>query len=270
MNKLLKSFYKMKIYDDEEFEFLKYPGVNKYSYVISNYGRVFSFTKEKELKYHFDKDGYKRIGIIRIIDGVRHKSPVGIHRLVASTFVKKENEEFNVVNHLDGKKTNNYYKNLEWTTPKGNTRHAIQMGLQSNSGTNAPGSVYTEETVREICKELESGMDCYEIYTNLTGDDNISNRAFYALIFSIKSGKRHKTISDEYDIPNSIVSKHRKKFTDEEVNKIKEMITSGCSNIEIVRYFGGKKTKDKIGKRIYDKILSLRKEMEKCSTTRES
>lgn len=137
----------MKIYDDEEFDFLKYPGVNKYAYVISNYGRVFSFTKEKELKWHLDKDRYKRIGIIRIINGKRLKSPVGVHRMVASTFVKKENEEFNIVNHLDGKKINNYYKNLEWTTPKGNTRHAIQMGLQSNSGTNAPGSVYTEDTL---------------------------------------------------------------------------------------------------------------------------
>ena len=182
MNKLLKSFYDKKIYDDEEFRFLVYPGVGKYSYVISNYGRVFSFSTEKELKWHLDKDGYKRIGIIRNINGKRSKSPIGVHRMVATTFVEKPDEEFNIVNHLDGKKINNYYKNLEWTTPGGNTRHALQMGLQTNSGPNCPSAVYTEETVREICKDLESGMDCFEIYTMLTGDSHIENRAFYAYL----------------------------------------------------------------------------------------
>ena len=42
MNNLLESFYKYKKYDDEVFKFLIYPVVNKYKYVISTYGRVFS------------------------------------------------------------------------------------------------------------------------------------------------------------------------------------------------------------------------------------
>ena len=272
MNKLLESFYDMKLYEDEEFKFLKYPGVNKYTYVISNYGRVFSFVKEKELKYHLDKDGYKRIGIIRTINGKKTKSPVGVHRMVAFTFVKKDDESFNIVNHLDGDKLNDYYKNLEWTTPKGNTRHAILIGLQTNSGTNAPNAVYTEKLVRDICKKLESGMDCFEVYTTLTGHDTIKDKAFYALIFSIKSGKRHKSISSEYDIPNSIFSKQKPKFTNEEITKMKEMIESGCSNKVILQYFCGENVtkRDKKGRRYYDKILSLRKTMKKCSTTRES
>ena len=190
--------------------------------------------------------------------------------MVATTFVEKPDEEFNIVNHLDGKKINNYYKNLEWTTPGGNTRHALQMGLQTNSGPNCPSAVYTEETVREICKDLESGMDCFEIYTMLTGDSHIENRAFYALIFSIKSGKRHREISKEYDIPNSVLSKQKKKFSKEEIDKIREMIASGCSNVTILRHFGYTKTKKGKGKRYYDKILSLRRQMEMCSTTRES
>lgn len=270
MKELLKSFYKNKKYDDEEFKFLKYPGVNPYLYVISNYGRVFSFVKEKELKYHLDKDGYKRIGIIRNIDGKKSKSPIGIHRMVAFAFVKRPSDDLNIVNHLNGDKQCNYYKNLEWTTPKGNTDHAIAMGLQTNSGTNAPNAVYDENTVRTICKCLESGMDCFEIYTSMTGHEKIENKAFYALIFSIKSGKRHVSISKEYDIPMTTISKKRPKFTEEEVNKLKEMILSGYSNIDILHYFGIDKTKSKKGKRIYDKILFLRKDMKECSTTRES
>lgn len=272
MNKLLESFYDAKIYDDEEFKFLKYPGVNKYKYVISNYGRVFSFVTCKELKFHFDKDGYKRVGIIRIINDKKYKSPIGIHRMVAYTFIKNDDPTKNIVNHLDGNKAKNYYKNLEWTTPGGNTRHAIKMGLQTNSGPNAPNAVYTEDLVREICKSLESGFDCSETYAALTGENKINNRAFYALIFSIKSGKRHKTISSEYDIPNCIISKSKPKFNSDEIDKMVEMINSGCTNKTILQYFCGKKVtkRDKIGRRYYDKILKLRQNMEKCSTTRES
>lgn len=272
INNLLESFYKYKKYDDEVFKFLKYPGVNKYKYVISNYGRVFSFVNEKELKYHFDKDGYKRIGIIRIIDGKKLKSPIGIHRMVAFTFVKNKDDKCNIVNHLDGDKSHNYYKNLEWTTPGGNTRHALLMGLQINSGPNAPNSVYSEELVRMICADLEAGMDCFEIYKSITGDNKIINKPVYALIFSIKSGKRHKEISDEYDIPNSILSKTKPKFSNDEILIMKKMINAGCSNKVILEYFCGEGTtkRDTKGRRYYDKILNLRKHMEKCSTIRES
>ena len=55
---LLNNFYQNKKYDDEEFKFLKYPDVNKYEYVISNYGRLFKFIDGKEKKVHEDKDGY--------------------------------------------------------------------------------------------------------------------------------------------------------------------------------------------------------------------
>lgn len=266
MNDLLKIFYDNKIFDDEEFKFLVYPGVNRYMYVISNYGRIFSFSKEKELKFHYDKDGYKRVGIIRNIDGKRYKSPIAIHRMVASTFCKKPDNSKNVVNHIDGKKTNNYYKNLEWCTSAENTRHAILTGLRGGIITIA----YTEEYIREICKKFEEGMDCKEIYIYLTGDNKIENRALYALIFSIKQGKRHKNISSEYDIPNSIISKSRTRFSKEEESKIKYLILSGYSNLEIAKYFGAKNTKDKIGRRVCDKTRRIRKTIDERSTTRES
>lgn len=55
-----------------------------------------------------------------------------VHRLVAMSFVYKP-KGCDVVNHLDGNKTNNFYKNLEWTTPKGNVIHAWENGLNSFS-----------------------------------------------------------------------------------------------------------------------------------------
>lgn len=49
-----------------------------------------------------------------------------IHRLVAETYIenllnKKE------VNHKDGNKHNNYYKNLEWVTPSENHLHLVHV-----------------------------------------------------------------------------------------------------------------------------------------------
>jgi hypothetical protein len=37
------------------------------------------------------------------------------HRLVALLFCPKPDETFNVVDHIDGNRTNNHYQNLRWT-----------------------------------------------------------------------------------------------------------------------------------------------------------
>ena len=50
------------------------------------------------------------------------------HRIVAKHFV---DNPFNLpeVNHIDGDKANNYYRNLEWVTRKQNCEHASRTGL---------------------------------------------------------------------------------------------------------------------------------------------
>lgn len=58
----------------------------------------------------------------------RKKKVYFLHRLVAAAFIG-ERPEGQFVNHLDGDKLNNRPENLEYVTPKGNKRHASQMGL---------------------------------------------------------------------------------------------------------------------------------------------
>ena len=255
---LLKVFYeKFKEHDDEKFKFLKYPDVNKYKYVISNYGRLFTFVKMKEKKTHLDKDGYLRTSITR---ENKKSTNVFMHRLVAFTFVTDHPNDCNLVNHKDGKKQNNYYKNLEWVTPKGNTHHAIINGLQINSGPNCPSAVYSEDTVHKICKLLEDGKDVSEIYKLfLPNHKTIIDKSFYALIFSIKSGKRYTIISKNYNIPKNVESKQKPKFIQEEVDTITDMVRNDKTTKEIIHFFGGTTTKTYPGKRIYDKIQYIKK-----------
>ena len=54
-----------------------------------------------------------------------------IHRLVAENFIENPNN-YKVINHKDGNKTNNNVENLEWCTISHNTQHAINTGLLIN------------------------------------------------------------------------------------------------------------------------------------------
>jgi hypothetical protein len=87
-------------------------------YRVSNTGKVFSVRRDKLLKGKIDRYGYKAVVLW---DGRNNHRT--IHRLVADAFVPHI-DGCNVVNHLDCDKLNNNADNLEWTTVRGNTKHA--------------------------------------------------------------------------------------------------------------------------------------------------
>jgi hypothetical protein len=94
-------------------------------YQISNYGRVWSVKRQIYLKPKTTRDGYYAVCLVAKNGKLKHER---IHRLVALMFCPKEKDKI-VVNHLDGNKKNNYYKNLEWCTVKENTIHAYKNDL---------------------------------------------------------------------------------------------------------------------------------------------
>ena len=98
---------------------------------ISSCGKVYSKRTKKELSLGMSKTGYKTLST-RIGGRKGVCKCFKIHRLVADAFVPKTTEERVFVNHIDGDKLNNDYRNLEWCTISENNSHARMMGLSSS------------------------------------------------------------------------------------------------------------------------------------------
>lgn len=121
-------FYKPKYYRDDFRIVPDYPSV-----AVTNDGKtVIDIKSGKTRKICVSRAGYSTVSIwySPLVKSIF----VSVHRLVASAWVFNPLPGFNtVVNHLDGKKTNNYYLNLEWTTHLGNNLHAINSGFRTEA-----------------------------------------------------------------------------------------------------------------------------------------
>lgn len=131
-------------------------------YEISNYGKVKALTKdvsipngairhheETILKGECGKTGYPRVTLC--INGKQKK--YSVHVLVAETFIENPNN-FPVVNHINGIRSDPNVMNLEWCTEEYNAFHAIENGSRRG---------LTAEQINQAKEMLEKGYTVVEI-----------------------------------------------------------------------------------------------------------
>lgn len=95
----------------------------KTNYEVNNIGEIRNKNTKRLLTQHI-QNGYCYITLQ--INGKSKR--ISTHRVVALTFLEKI-EGKNIVNHINGVKTDNRLENLEWSTPQENTQHAWDNGL---------------------------------------------------------------------------------------------------------------------------------------------
>ncbi len=140
-------------------------------FLVSNYGRVKSIDrvvnnwpkgvrklKGKMLKMSLNKAGYYYV-CCWLRDSKKKKNLV-VHRAVAHAFVENQ-ENKKCVNHKDGIKTNNDFRNLEWCTHRENMRHAFETGLtpyrKNQKGELAGSAKLKNKDVISIKKAIKNG-----------------------------------------------------------------------------------------------------------------
>lgn len=108
--------------------------------------------RDRILRTRVGTTGYLMVTIVP--PGLRQRT-VRVHRLLAEAFMRPMLPG-EVVNHLDGVKTNNDPANLEITDRQGNLDHAMRHGL-IRTGIRHGMAKLTDEQVREIRAAFAAG-----------------------------------------------------------------------------------------------------------------
>lgn len=109
--------------EDPEPEGIKHP--DHPDYIITNGGKIYNVVSRKYLTLHNDKNGYQCVSLCTN----KRKQNFVVHVLVAKFFVHNPDPETKIyVNHINSKRDDNDYRNLEWVTQSENINHAYKYG----------------------------------------------------------------------------------------------------------------------------------------------
>ena len=97
-------------------------------YDVDEHGVVYNRLKDRIVAVDTtNPHGYHRVNLF----GPEGRKRMFVHRVVAEAFHGEQWEPGKVVDHIDGNKLNNYYKNLEPISQSDNTLRAIALGLRT-------------------------------------------------------------------------------------------------------------------------------------------
>jgi len=87
-------------------------------YMISNFGNI--LRHGQVINPFINNRGY---AVVMLSNGIIQK-PHMVHRLVATYFVENTNSsEYNIIDHIDGNKSNNHHTNIRWCNASINARN---------------------------------------------------------------------------------------------------------------------------------------------------
>lgn len=206
-------------------------------YCVTECGKVYSLRVNRFLSGWTNVSGYTMYALTDD-NGKVHRNVFG-HRAIAQAFVDGYKEHLQV-NHINGIKTDNSLKNLEWVTASENVAHANATGLRPptfltdlNKLPSEKEKVHdwterrttshlVEEDIIEICKLLEDGYRVCDV-SSMTGFD----RRFCQKIRD-KYHKKWEHITKDYTFDK--ISRKRK-TSPEKVVEVCKMLEAGDKSI---------------------------------------
>lgn len=224
--------------------------IAKDRYMISTHGNIYDVIENKLVIPNYN-DRYPYIFLLSEKDNRRHRYQ--LHRLMALSFIFEKDPNRIFVNHIDGDKTNPNVNNLEWTTAKENTVHAVNNGLFRPNPHNT--NKLNKEMVEIICEMLQDGKSYTEILSAIGLDDNRNTRELIGNIYRRKSWTK---VSSNYTFPTY----DRKVFNSHDIDSIKricEYLEKGSGYKEIVEgVFGIKYEGSLKNKKEYELIRRIK------------
>lgn len=199
-------------------------------YLISNQGRVMSIARPRKngksnkyiqktqmIKPRKSGRGYLCVDLKK--DKIKKRYM--IHNLVAKHFVANPYNK-KIVNHIDGNKINNYYKNLEWVTHQENAQHAIDTNLKEVFDINKRSLevlyINKSMSISEIAELFEISnnvikekMDEYNIKKINKNKYGIKKEDLKKML---EYGKTQKEIAEKYGCDQSLISKYKKRINE--------------------------------------------------------
>ena len=161
-------------------------------YYVSKEGNVIStkkgYPKRLSTNNH-NNDGY---GYITICNN-DIKKKVFVHRLIAETFIENPNpNEFKVVNHINGDKSDNRVENLEYCSHSYNNRHAYSLKVNNPNLTFKDKYPYSNlNSEQEVLDIYNKSYDDNYTYSDIAKEYNIP----LSLVKDIKSGHSYNNIT---------------------------------------------------------------------------
>lgn len=147
--------------DDEVWKTITFPGIIPNKYEISNHGHIRLKNDKSFHPFHLNHKGY----VITTLSTLeprfskgrkKYDKSIPVHRLVAYTFYGESDLQ---VNHINGIKTDNDYKNLEYITCQDNCHHAIDTGLKEKK--------INDDEIDMVYKNLEMYRSTDKVYDKI-------------------------------------------------------------------------------------------------------